>query len=169
MRFRFALSLDGESPLRLKNVLIWSPGVISDKDLFSLIPTHVLTPPRAWLFIEMAAQQHVILLWCYIAEIPLNWLFSHLRPMPVWSDCSRQSTTALPSGILISDLSVTNVSAVGCSMQMKTYSFSLKPCSVCLQQREFPLKTSRQLCRLQQFLFVAAYGFWGFLLLIGWS
>lgn len=49
MRFRFHRGLDGDSPPRLKNVLIWSPGVITNKDLFFLIPTHTLIPPRAWL------------------------------------------------------------------------------------------------------------------------
>lgn len=45
-------------------------------------------------------------------------------------------------------------------MQMKTSTLSLKPCSVCLQQRGFPLKRGRQLCRFQQFLFVAVHGCW---------
>lgn len=47
MRFGFHLSLDGDFPPRLKNVLIWSPGVITNKDLFFLIPTHTLSSPRA--------------------------------------------------------------------------------------------------------------------------
>lgn len=57
----------------------------------------------------------------------------------------------------------------GCSMQMKTSTLSLKPCSVHLQQRGFPLKRGRQLCRFEQFLFVAVHGCWELLWLTGWS
>lgn len=109
----------------------------------------------------MAIQQHTALLWCYCAEILLNWLFSHLRPTRVWSDCGRRwiypSTSAWDTHCWPQ---CHQCFSSGCSMQMKTSTLSLKPCSVCLQQRGFPLKRGRQLCRFPQFLFVAVHGCW---------
>lgn len=162
-------SLDDESPPRLKNVLIWSPGVLSDKDLFSLIPTHMLTPPGASLVVGMAVQQHRDLLWCSTAAMLLNWLFSHLRPARVWSAWGRRWIHHSPSAWDTHRWPRCHRGfGSACSMQMKTSTLSLKPCSVCCQQRGFPLKRGWQLCRFQQFPFVAVHGCWELLQLTGW-